>query len=176
MATRLIDLPEQERVAPDWVFDRLREVDPGAEVLYVGEGVWWLGVVKPLAPRVEAGLKALKTYEKLKYEKGKETQWPIIRNAILKSQGFGLVGKYRFPQEPLWGAMIEEFRYADYMYRQHEDGTPEIKAQIDGVADEDAKHKIAARMIETNHYDFRYLFKRLVRKNPAPMTVGVDVS
>jgi len=176
MLKRLVDLPEEQRVAPEWVFERLREIDPGSEVLYMGDGVWWLGVVKPLAPRVEAGHQALKTYEKLKFEKGKETQWPIIRNAILKSQGFGLVGKYRWPAEPLWGAMIEEFRYADYMYRQYEDGTPEIKAQIEGVADEEAKHKIAAKMIETNHYDLRYLYKRLVRNNPAPMTVGANVS
>lgn len=177
MAKRLIDLPEEHDVAPDWVFDRLREIDPDLEVVCVSPGYWWVGCVKHLAPRVAAGRRALRLHEKLGHEKSDPSRWPQIRNALLKSQGFGLIGKYRMTGgNEDWGGIIEEIRYADYMHRTYEDGSPEVRAEIDGVAMEDIRNRAAANIVQNMQADPRYLFKRILRGNPAPVPVGADIS
>ena len=175
-AERLIDLPEERGVAPDWVFDRLREIDPDLEVVCVSPGYWWVGAVKPLAPRCKAGLEALRLMEKNGFEKSDPGAWPMIRNAILKSQGFGLIGKYRFNGgNEDWGGIIEEIRFADYMHRKYEDGSPEIRAQIDGAADEDKMLQASAKFVKDRYEDQRYLFKKLFR-NTKSFAVGATVT
>lgn len=163
MIKRLIDYPEEYAVAPEDVFERIREIDPNAEIIGMSDGVWWLGVVKPLAARVEAGRRALKTYEKLGFEKSDPVRWPVIRNALLMVQGFGLIGKYRFSMGADFGAMIEEFRYADYMDRKYENGTPEVRAELEGIAEQEQKMRSAAKIVDRIKGDRRYMWKKLFR-------------
>jgi hypothetical protein len=170
---RYIDIPV-ERETPEWVLSRLREVDPMAELFYAGDGWWWLGVVKPGAPRCMVGRKTLDFWA----DKGIEQPWPVMRTEILKAQGFGLVAKTKNgDQDPDWGAVVEDFRKCDWIYRNW--GTPNetVRRQIEesGVLDDEMRLKARAATIERLQADERYLFSRLVRQNSAPVPVGVDL-
>ena len=159
---RFVDLPEEYAEAPSWVFAALREVDSQAEVIGISPGVWWVGAVKPLSGRCENGREMLKRMAKDGWEKNDIARWPLIRNALLESQGFGIVGKYRMGGgEENWGPMIHEFQKADKLYRQYEDADPEIQAQFNGVLESDRNANIARKVSEALQYDKRYMFKKL---------------
>jgi hypothetical protein len=173
MIERFIDI-WVEKDTPEDVLLRLREIDPMAELFYAGSGWWWMGVVKPDAPRVEEGKKWLNHWA----DKGLEQSWPVMRLELLKSQGFGLCGKYRFGEEGAdFGALVEDFRFADFVYRNWGTSNPAVEAQIQdsGVLEDEIKLKARAATIERIKADNRYLFSRLVRQNPAPVPVGVDL-
>lgn len=161
-------------MAPKWVFERLREIDPLLEVVGFSEGCWAVGRVAPHAPRVRRGQEALKRWEKIGFTK--ERHWPLIRNSLLESQGFGLIGRYQFNQNEDWGAVIEEIRYACYMFEKYEGGDDETREAIEGVAEEAQHARNAAKLIKEKHYDERYLFKRILRGDPAPVTVGANIT
>jgi len=171
---RYIEIPV-ERPTPMDVLGRLREIDPMAELFYAGDGWWWLGVVKPDAPRVEIARKTLEFWA----DKGIENAWPIQRTEILKSQGFGLISKTRNgDSEPDWGGLIEDFRQADFIWRNW--GTPNEKVQAQlqesGVLEDEMRLKARAATVERMQADERYLFSRVIRKNPAPVTVGANIT
>ncbi len=167
---RYIDIPVEKEV-PEWVIGHLREIHPMTELLYVDNGWWWVGIVKPEAPAREAARTALDRMPA-------DTPWPIKRRWLLQEQGFALCGKYRFGDEgPEWSAIVEDFRFADFVWTNW--GTPNetIRAQIDesGVLDDEIRLKARAATVERLKADERYLFSRLIRQNPAPVSVGVDL-
>ena len=162
MIKRLVDFPEEAAEAPAWVFEALREIDPLAEIICVEEGQWWVGAVKKEAARCEEGRKTLNRMWKEGWEKNDETRWPQIRNALLMSQGFGLIGKYRFQQgKEGWSAMIEDLRYSDYMWRKYEGEDEAVQEFVNGEAEENVRMRVAARIVDAMKADQRYMFKKL---------------
>lgn len=101
---RLIDLPGQLREPSADLLRRLRELDPRAEVVYVGEGRWWVGRVKQNVPRIQRGrAMAVRILDGdgLYDEFGQPvSQWPELRQALLMAQGFGLADEVRVQGEP----------------------------------------------------------------------------
>ena len=173
MIERFIDI-WVERDTPEDVILRLREIDPMAELFYAGNGWWWMGVVMPDAPRIEDGKKWLNHWA----DKGLEQSWPVMRLELLKSQGFVLCGKYRFGEEGAdFGAIIEDFRVSDFVYRNWGVSNPAIEAQIQdtGVLEDQIRLRARAATIERIQADNRYLFSRVLRQDPAPVPVGVDL-
>lgn len=171
---RYIDIPV-ERETPEWVLSRLREIDPMAELFYAGWGWWWLGVVKPNSYRCMVGRKTLQFWA----DKGIEQPWPVERTEILKSQGFGLVSRIDGGEEdPDWKAVIEDFRKVDWLYRNWGSPNETVQRQIEesGVLDDEMRLRARAATIERIQADERYLFSRLVRQNPKPVTVGADIT
>lgn len=174
---RLIDLPEEFEAPPDHVLEQLREIDQDAECVGVGPGRWWAGRVMPFAERVQKGKDQLAKYYKDDLKKTDPHFWPKIRNALLASQGFGVVCKHYFPLgEVHWAKLIEDFRYRCWWYQQYTDGDPEMKQAIEGTLDEDIAAKARASVIEAYYGDPAYLFKRVVQQNPAPVTVGANIT
>ena len=170
---RFIDIPV-ERETPEDILERLRSIDPGAELFYAGDGWWWMGVVKPDSERRVAAQLQLLAWENLR----QEPPWPVKRIALLKAVGFGLCGKYRFNDGPDFDFIIEDFRKADWIWRNW--GTPNkaVQDQIrdSGAVDDEMRLRTRAATIERLAGDERYLFSRLIRKNPPPMPVGVDIT
>ncbi len=178
MIERFIDV-YAEKPTPDDVLKRLREVHPMAELIYVGAGWWWVGIVKPEAPAREIARAAL---EGMRGDAGiidfRKYSPKITRRWQLQEQGFALCGKYRFGDEgPEWDAIVKDFTFADWVYRNWGAENETIRAQIDesGVLDDEVRLKARAATVERLKADERYLFSRLIRRNPAPMPVGVNL-
>lgn len=119
---RLIDIPEFREPSPD-LLRRLRALDPRAEVLYAGKGVWYVGRVKTDSRR---RIDARREILSLRVEDGFPDvgRLPELRQAILKEQGFGLVvwtdGKEGRPK-PIYGEpdaiLVREFEMAMFVER-----------------------------------------------------------
>ncbi len=119
---RLIDIPEFREPSPN-LLRQLRALDHRAEVVYAGQGVWYVGRVKPESPR---RILARREILSLRVEDGFPDvgRLPELRQAILKEQGFGLVvwtdGKEGRPK-PIYGEpdaiLVKEFEMAMFVER-----------------------------------------------------------
>lgn len=180
MIERFIDIPV-EKETPEETLKLLREVHPMAELLYVDHGWWWAGIVKPEAPAREI---ARATLERMRDPKTgviseRKYAWAIIRRWRLQEQGFALCGKYRFGDEGAdFDAIVKDFTFADWVYRNWGAGNEKIRAQIDesGVLDDEMRLKARAATVQRLAADERYLFQRLIRQNPRPVTVGANLT
>ncbi len=115
MEPQLVDV-YRAQVAPDHVIQQLREIDPRCELVYIGGGKWWLGLVDTLR-HVEV-VKAGRRLGEALWEEGGAT-WPTLRLMQLKEQGFRKVDLplERWPREPLWGFVVFWFGKQDFVYR-----------------------------------------------------------
>ncbi len=111
---RLIDIPEIREPSPD-LLRLLREVDSRAEVVYVGNGMWYVGRVKSDAPRrITARREILNLRESDGFPD--EERWPKLRQALLKEQGFGVVVRETIQGEPD-DILVAEFTKAMFVER-----------------------------------------------------------
>ena len=121
---RLIDIPESREPSPSLLL-RLRQMDLRAEVVYVGNGVWWVGRVKPESPRrISARRQILSLREPDGFPDTERL--PELRQARLQEQGFGLVVRKRIQGEPD-DMLVAEFRKAMYVERGGEIDNDEKK-------------------------------------------------
>ena len=111
---RLIDIPETREPSLD-LLRRLRELDSRAEVVYVGNGMWYVGRVKPDAPR---RIIARREILNIKESDGfpDEERWLKLRQALLKEQGFGVVVMETIRGEPD-DILVAEFTKAMFVER-----------------------------------------------------------
>ena len=179
MVERFIDIPV-EKETPDSDLLLLREVHPMAELLYVDHGWWWVGIVKPEAPAREIARKTLERMRDSKTGVIEERKYakPIVRRWRLQEQGFALCGKYRFGDEGAdFDAIVKDFTFADWVYRNWGAENEKIRMQIadSGVIDDDVRLRARAATVERLKADERYLFSRLIRQNPRPVTVGANL-
>ncbi len=116
---RLIDVPAVRDPSPG-LLHRLRQMDARAEVLYVGAGRWWVGRVKRDSARRPVGRQmvvAIQAGDGFPDEPGKPSdRWPEFRQALLMSQGFGLVCDVTVYGEPD-ALLVREFMIAMYVER-----------------------------------------------------------
>lgn len=105
----------ETRRVPRAVLEQLREIDPRADLIYGGDGVWILGVVNPNA------LVTASAYRHLERELRKpEAQQHPRRIAVLRrvlDDGFRIVAAYELGPERDFGRIVEDFRERDFNYR-----------------------------------------------------------
>jgi hypothetical protein len=103
-----------ERDAPAWVLAGLRAIDPTAEVVYVGEGRWWVGVVAtPNKYRQRFGMRLLRrTRRQMRPDPA------IVRQGLLACEGFSMVAEYEGDPN---GAWIDDFARRDHEWRYESD-------------------------------------------------------
>jgi hypothetical protein len=106
----------RQRTAPSELLARLREIDSAAELLYVGEGRWLLGVVQPSGAAELEGCRRIT----------RELERPLAQQSPrrymaghLMREGFLIVAEYE-ARDP-GGAIVEDFRKADWTYRHRRD-------------------------------------------------------
>lgn len=147
------------RDAPRDILAALRDVDPTADLYYLGDGKWVVGRVRPTVERYRGG--ALLYEQALRAaahgEIRSEEQWyRRLRSARLTMQGFARVAMYEYPGDPDW-RLVREFREAVWWANndRHDD---EINRRAD-LADhqqrrdaraslmDDAKAREAARLM-----------------------------
>jgi len=105
------------REAPTDLVAGLREIDPRAELVYLGLGVWVLGAVSPNQERERKAGRWITLERKLPQEKQSMGRYRFARWHL---DGFGFVDF--FDESDLWnGRVLHEFRYADFRYRHNAD-------------------------------------------------------
>lgn len=96
MTHRLVDhINPEGRPTPLLLLASLRDIDPTAELVYVGEGQWWLGSVRPNEPRAAKGRVILQQMEALQAQQRAIPS--IVRNIMLGKlmvQGFARIMAY----------------------------------------------------------------------------------
>ena len=180
MIERFIDIPV-EKETPEGALLLLREVHPMAELLYVDHGWWWVGIVKPEAPAREIARQTLERMRDAKTGVIDERKYAkaITRRWKLQEQGFALCGEYRFGDEGAdFDAIVKDFTFADFVYRNWGAENEKIRMQIadSGVIDDDVRLRARAATVQRLSADERYLFTRLIRQNPRPVTVGANLT
>lgn len=96
----LVDFP-QAREAPADLVRRLRALDPTTDLIYAGDGRWWLGRVRPNSERRAEAFKILERASNLPVgatlnARSKER----VRLALLAYQGFAIAETYEMQGEP----------------------------------------------------------------------------
>lgn len=123
--SRLTDVPTSLEAPPE-VVRGFREIDPRAELIYIGKGKWWLGLVNTDIPLVHAGREEM---VQIQAEGG--APWASHRLAWLKMAGFRRVLLHCVLPDNSWGQLVTlhnetswghfqaRFRLQDYIYRNY---------------------------------------------------------
>jgi hypothetical protein len=114
---------------------RLREIDPDADLVYLGEGTWALGVVAPVnTARRKNATVLMRKFWSAPEEKRKPA---ILRLASAAQQGFRVVSQY-VEADLHSGYMIQDFCIADSVYRAGRDAAYQaLEDACDEEPDED---------------------------------------
>lgn len=132
---RLIQMPS-ERETPPTVLAELRTIHPRAELLYAGNGEWWVGIVTPNRFRYRTGARLLDR------AKGQTDPDPnTVRVGQLMVQGFGLVARYTVGDPGR--DQVEDFRRRCWQYEHDHDANAFHVAERDAArADEVRRARI----------------------------------
>lgn len=110
----------QFRIAPPELVARLREIEPLAELVYLGQGKWFLGTLAPTPVRYRAGARKVSAAHRLKPQNAADMAralWMHYEGSLLL-QGFA--GWQIFTGEP--DSAIEEYaRLRSYQWDKEVD-------------------------------------------------------
>lgn len=111
-----------DRTPPAHVLAGLRAVDPDADLHYVGEGVWMLGVVRARSRQAEGGrprrLSALKILQQERKKLVPDKANVLLAEAMLRD--FFEIARYRVQGEPT-SAIVHDFAERDWMWKYRAD-------------------------------------------------------
>lgn len=174
---RLIDIPGQVREPSPDLLRRLREIEPRAEVLYVGAGRWWLGRVKTESARCHAGRQMAARIREGDGHPLKEDwspvggRWAALRQALLMSQGFGLVSEVQVDGEPD-ARIVEELRRAKFVEQggvlESEEAAAEESVRRDRIRENKVRERELAKWLWSR--------SKYGRGNPAPVSVPHNIT
>jgi len=159
---RLIDIPGQVREPSADLLRRLRDIDPRAEVLYVGEGRWWVGRVKPAPERRARGRRMiLRARDEDWFGVEPHEYWVTLRQGLLMAQGFGLVVDMTIQGEPD-ARLVQEFELAMWVERggQFKD--------TDDVLAEAARQARLKDEADADRQRYRWLYRRSAKGKGNP--------
>lgn len=152
---RLVEF-ESPRAAPPAVLERLREVDPATELVYLGRGLWALGSV---APHRERRARAVQMIERQRALPPERRNAGTVRYAKLLAQGFRVVDIYDEAQVES-GYVVRDYRFRDWRYRNEaEEAFAERAREAEG-ADELERRILAA--LDIGESEFGSLFDHVM--------------
>lgn len=155
----LVDVP-QVREAPSHIRRGLRDLDATAELLYMGDGRWMVGRVRPNVHTHRIATTMLDTFTR-NLSQGQQLSprgKAKARFALLALQGFRPVAEYRMNQ-PDW-RIVEDFRVSQWRML-HED--PD--ALLDDMEAREQAKKDAARAEIADEYRAKDAHRFLVTSN-----------
>lgn len=154
MIPRLIDVPV-ERETPLPVLAACRAIDPTAELLYIGEGRWWLGSVStPNKYRQRTGLRLLKR------ELGRDhPDRGVCRQGTLLLQGFAMIAEYPEADDVL----VEDFRRRDWQFKYEPDANEFTASESEPERKQEAARQ---RIREKLLADGKSIFRHFIRHDP----------
>lgn len=162
--TRLKTMPAEGRVAPALLVAALRAIDPNAELIHVGDGHWWLGVVTPSNHREQQGEVILK-FER---ERGDEANPRNIMLGLLLREGFARINGYRTDGDPSGDVVdydgnkttiLADFQERDYWWN-FDGGKAKVKERLHAASDANEMEEARAMSLEYAINDGRSHFRR----------------
>ena len=168
---------EADREAPDALILRLREIDPSFEVVYFGEGWWWVGAVRPNAARRRIG-------DTILAEEAKRDV-PNPHNVLLgrlAQQGFAFICRYRSPdglasavsEDGERVSIVEDIRARHHAFHvDREQGERVFRSRLDHHQKvvEESRGRQQDRLLEGRDV-FRSTLRRKLISIPTPDEVG----
>lgn len=148
MSTRPLVRFPTPRQAPDHVVGRLRDVDPTADLVYLGLGQWVLGSVRPNGYRARKARKLRAGENDLPAQKRRPG---IYLLTALLEQGFRPVAVYG-ESEVQSQYVVRDFRERDWNYRTRPEAA--FRAAMDrSDRSRDVEARVAA-ILDKVHADF----------------------
>jgi len=142
MTAHRVEFPA-ERVAPEGVTLRLREIDPATELVYLGAGEWALGSVQPSEDRKRRAEEIVA--EQLALPEEQQSSGIILFFRLL-AQGFRVIGLYG-EADVQNGRVVQDFRERDWRFRNA--GEETFRARLFESSDE---HDLEERVIQILDY------------------------
>lgn len=149
------------REAPPETVALLREIDPDAELVYLGKGIWLLGAVRPSDARRDGAAALLDDLEEVFGLAGSGTAAPIspeikqqlavdLLECRMLYRGFAKIAAYQVQGWP--GALlVEDFRERDFVYRtRFAEKWRELAAEASGDAGLERRIKGVRTYLEDN--------------------------
>lgn len=123
------------RRAPSGVLEKLREIDPKAELVHLGGSTWWLGVVGPNQPARDRILRSLGTMDGVAsatmavadpFERAMAQEHLAKETRMYQIMAYGPNGEGGFRPIELrecetladFNELVEDFRRADWTWRK----------------------------------------------------------
>lgn len=175
--------PPGGRLPPPEVVRGLREVDPRAELVYIGDGRWLLGKVQEDREKRIRAVKAMDVwldlitrFDPTDHEQSLSELLPGLfdrwNEKRLQLQGFQPLPVVFFMEMPD-SSIVELFRRSDwiwkYAWREYE---RELEEEIDGSSDLSSKRsEMKARFNQIHRSVWKHAFKR-----PVSRTNTVDIA
>lgn len=179
MVRRLVshDNPEA-RETPLLLLAALREIDPTVELVYAGEGRWWLGAVSDNEERRRMAALILSNEEK------RDAVHRNRRNIMLgklQAQGFALIETYIGPdptgvvrvengEDSYQTTILADFQFRDDQWRKDQ-GASVFAERLAHSAREPQKAENQRRASDYLHTDGRDQYRRHVKNR---LTVGYE--
>ena len=139
-----------QRTAPADVMARLREIEPTAELVYLGAGHWLLGSVRPTRVREREGCRAIGRWRQLPEEK--RSPGRLLRAQLIR-QGFAPIELYEVNDPD--GRIVRDFRRRDWRWRNRADET--FERTLDNSDDAMGLHESIETIIDQVHAEWRGL-------------------
>lgn len=163
---RLVTVTNADGIdTPPDLLAQLRAIDPAIELVYAGEGWWWLGAVRPSRVRYRDGAHILQ----VERARGAQANPRNILLGRLAMEGFAMIEKYRTlagdpagPVETSSGyhtTIVEDLRWRDAEWRRDQ-GATRFQAQLDADQKVEQKAESRARMIDYLRTEGRAHYRR----------------
>ena len=145
---------------------RLRDVDPTAELIYLGAGQWLLGSVQPNEARRLAGGRMIARQLALPPER---RSVGAIRLGTLFRQGFRPIAIYEEADLDS-GFVVADFRFRDWRYRHNADRV--FEERLDEVDDAKDLERRIVQVIDMVHGEFPDLHRYAFLKRHSVLSPG----
>lgn len=165
MLRRLVTIPE-EREPPPECLAALRDVSERAEMVYAGNGLWWLGVVVDDTPAVRSGEDLVDVCRE-RERSGKDVRVASWRKALLMCQGFRMlasVGVHNGGNDPSPSACVDAL--APCLVSTHREDEL-LGDQKERITDNSVRREASTKMMreELLGYHARNVFRTFRRRS-----------
>lgn len=163
-------LNPEAKETPLLLLGELRAIDPTIELVYAGQGRWWLGAVSDNAERRERAERMMGQINALqKWQQAART----VMLCKLNMQGFALIETYHGTDpsgtvlvnpgpDEYHTTILEDFRWRDAEWRRDQ-GSSHVKQRVLDTLGEEQRREHDAKMKEYLANDGRDHYRRIMR-------------
>lgn len=177
----LLQIPQLRNCPPEVLRD-LRAIDPQADLIYMGDGVWLLGAVNPSSIRWRAGQLKMKRAAEAKIvgdaltRRRKLARWRYIAwEGALLAQGFAPIAVFGSPDKPCEpdSRIVEYLRERTYCWARDLDAAWRRSLAADDSVESEQE---AAQSSYFDEYKLRHAYKAMVKALRPARAVTVNQS